>query len=147
MPSDMRLSRSQRWDLLRMSGAAVVSTVFFAVPMFVSRSDVARPQVRSVVEAPHSVAAHEPDIFLPASSVSADTVFVVTSTELAAVTTPVLQASPRPQRRRASDERLQARSRANAPAATPLGRKLGRLIAGSGRYSVRPFPSVGTSGS
>lgn len=147
MPSETRLTRAQKRDLLRMSGAAVVSTVFFAVPMFLSRPDVARPQLRSVVQMPDEVAASEPEIFLPVSSVSVDTVTVVTSTELAAVTTPVLQTSAKASRRRASAEPLQARSRANAPATKPFGRKLGRLIAGSGRYTVRPFPSVGTSGS
>lgn len=147
MPSDTPLTRAQKWDLLRMSGAAVVSTVFFAVPMFLSRPDVARPQVRSVVQAPDAVAASEPDILLPVSSVSVDAVSVVTSTELATVTTPALQEPARAPRRRVSAEQLQARSRANAPPATPFGRKLARLIAGSGRYGIRPFPSVSTSGS
>jgi hypothetical protein len=147
MPSDTPLTRAQKWDLLRMSGAAVVSTVFFAVPMFLSRPDVTRPQVRSVVQVPDAVAPSEPGILLPVSSVSVDTVSVVTSTELAAVTRPVLQKSARAPRRRASAEQVQARARAHAPAAAPFGRKLARLIAGSGRYGIRPFPSVSTSGS
>ena len=44
MSSDLRFTQAQRWDLLRMSGAALVSTIFFAVPMFVSRPDSAHLQ-------------------------------------------------------------------------------------------------------
>lgn len=153
MPSEVRLTRAQKWDLLRMSGAAVVSTVFFAVPMFHVRPDVARPQARAAMIAitstmPDGVAG-KPDTVLPASvpdPVSRDTVSVVTSTEVAAVTTPVLQPSAAAPRRRAPAELVQAPTRTTAPAATPFGRRLARLISGNGRYGVRPFPSVNTSG-
>ena len=158
MPSEVRLTQAQKWDLLRMSGAAVVSTVFFTVPMFVARTTVARPEARPVVEVasvmPEPVAAGKPDTFLPTSApdpVSPDTVSVVRSTEMAVVTTPALQSPAAPARRRASAGAIQARARVTAPAPAsapaPFGRRLARLIAGTGRYGVRPFPSVGTSGS
>ena len=110
MPSEVRLTRAQKWDLLRMSGAAVVSTVFFTVPMFLTGPHVVRPEVRSAVLMPDAVAAGKPDILLPVSApdtVSVDTVSVVTSTEVAAVTTPVLQPSAPAPRRRASGETVQ----------------------------------------
>ena len=156
MPSEVRLTRAQKWDLLRMSGAAVVSTVFFTVPMFVARPTVARPDPRPGVEVaslmPEPVAAGKPDTLLPASGpdpVSPDTVSVVRSTETAVVTTPALQSPAAPPRRRAPAGVIQARARVTAPASAPapLGRRLARLIAGTGRYGIRPFPSVSTSGS
>jgi hypothetical protein len=149
MPSEVRLTRAQKWDLLRMSGAAVVSTVFFAVPMFLARPNVARPEARPALQVasmmPDAVAAGNPDSFLPANA--PNTVSVVTSTEVAAVTTPVLQPPAAAPRQRASGGTVEARASGNAPAATPFGRRLARLIAGKGRYGVRPFPSVSTSGS
>ena len=154
MPSEVRLTRAQKRDLLRMSGAAVVSTVFFAVPMFSTRPSVARPETRVPIMMPNvmpgAVAVGKPDTHLPVSAldtVSLDTVSVVTSTEVAAVSTPVLRPSAPAPRRRPAVEPVQARARPTAPAATPLGRRLARIIAGDGRYGVRPFPSVGTSGS
>jgi len=150
MPSEVRLTRAQKRDLLRMSGAAVVSTVFFAVPMFSSRPPVARPGARVAIMMPDAVAVRKPDTHLPVSApdtVSLDTVSVVTSTEVAAVTTPVLQPSAPAPRRRGAVEPVQARARPNAPAATAMGRRLARIIAGDGRYGVRPFPSVSTPGS
>jgi hypothetical protein len=156
MPSEVRLTRAQKWDLLRMSGAAVVSTVFFAVPMFLVRPTVTRPDARAAMPAtPATISgdvtgkpATVSEARLP-DPVSVDTVSVVTSTEVAVVTTPVLQlaAAPTAPRRRAPAALIQARARSNAPAATPFGRRLARLIAGNGRYGVRPFPSVNTPGS
>jgi hypothetical protein len=154
MPSEVRLTRAQKWDLLRMSGAAVVSTVFFAVPMFLERPSLARieppPAGGAASIVPDVVAADKPALSLVASApatVSVNTVSVVTSTEVAEVTTPVLQRAAAAPRRHVSVERIQARARADAPAAIPFGRRLARLIAGNGRYGVRPFPSVGTPGS
>lgn len=149
MPSEA-LTRSQKRDLLRMSGAAVVSTVFFAVPMFSTRPTIVRPGVPSTTMTADAVAPGKPDTFVPGSApdtVSVDTVSVVTSTELAGVTTPVLQASAPASTRRASARFVHVRGRVSAPVATPLRRRLARLIAGNGRYGVRPFPSVSTSGS
>jgi hypothetical protein len=154
MPSEVRLTRAQKRDLLRMSGAAVVSTVFFAVPMFLARPSVTRPEPGAAMTATRSMMPDgvpgSPDTVTPASvpdSVSVATVSVVTTTEVAVVTTPVLQASATAPRRRAPAELVQARARNNTPAATPFGRRLARLIAGSGKFGVRPFPSVNTSGS
>ena len=139
-----------------MSGAAVVSTVFFTIPMFVARPTVARPEARPGLEVasvmPEPVAPRKPDTLLPASApdpVSPDTVSVVRSTETAIVTTPALQSPAALARRRASAGVIQARARVAAPPSAPalFGRRLARLIAGTGRYGVRPFPSVSTSGS
>jgi hypothetical protein len=148
MPSEVRLTRAQKWDLVRMSGAAVVSTVFFAIPMFLAHPNGAPPEARPAIQ----LASMTPDASavrnlapLPASTL--DTVTVVTSTEMAAVSTPVLQPPGAAPRRRATGGTIQARQRGNGLAPAPFGRRLARLIAGSGRYGVRPFPSVNTSGS
>ena len=83
----------------------------------------------------------------PVPASTPDTVTVVTSTEVVAVTTPVLQPPGTATRPRAPVATIQARQPGNAPAPTPFGRRLAHLISGNGRYEVRPFPSVRTSGS
>ena len=152
MASDMRLTQVQKRDLLRMSGAAVVSTIFFAVPMFIGRPDVGRLQ--AIAE--HAQAAHAvgDTAAVPSGSAPAPEVAVVFSDAVATVTTPELEElapPPVPRARSVRQNAMAARPgpRAQvAPAAgRPLARRLGRLIAGSGRYEVRPFPTVGTSGS
>ncbi len=139
MPSDMRFTRAQKWDLVRMSGAALVSTVFFSIPLFVERPAVARA-----------------DIPQPAKAEVAPQVSVVVSESIVKVSTPVLVSTAgttpvpmQPAVRRATPRPAQAPQRAAlAPTAIkPLAKRLGRLLVGSGRYEVRPFPAPGTSGS
>src|SRR3954467_10788298 len=61
MPSEVRFTRAQRWDLVRISAAAVASTVFFSVPMFLGRP----PPTKAHAESRQS--AHQ-DIALPTIS-------------------------------------------------------------------------------
>jgi hypothetical protein len=132
MPSDVRLTHAQKWELLRMSGAAVVSTVFFGIPMFMARPELVPPGAR------------------PADTRPTADVSVLVSETVAPVTTPALEALPSrtglhvPARRRVAHATLQSRAQrqlASVPG-KPLARRLGRLLAGSGRYEVRPFPSL-----
>ena len=153
MASDMRLTQAQKRDLLRMSGAALVSTIFFSVPMFVGRPDSAR--LRGSVEQAHPIAAAAGSAAAPDASASVTReVAVVFSDAVAQVTIPQLQAlsappSPRTRtvRQNAMAVKLGPRAQPASSAGKPLARRLGRLIAGTGRYEVRPFPTVGTSGS
>jgi hypothetical protein len=154
MPSSVRFTQAQKRDLLRMSGAALVSTIFFAVPMFIGRPDATAIRVQPAPQSRDTLtAAVQPDD-APAA------VSVVVSETVAQVTVPELQnpasSTARPVRaarftRRAGAPPPPANQRAQvapAPAtATPLARRLGRLIAGTGRYEVRPFPTIGSPGS
>ena len=149
MASDMRLTQAQKRDLLRMSGAALVSTIFFSVPMFVGHPDSAR--LRGSAEQAQPIAAAAGSAAAPAASAE---VAVVFSDAVAQVTIPQLQglsapASPRTRtvRQNAMAVKLGPRPQPASSAGKPLARRLGRLIAGTGRYEVRPFPTVGTSGS
>ena len=135
MPSDVRFTQAQKWDLLRMSGAAVVSTVFFGVPMFIARPQIIPEIVQSEAR--------------PVGTRPADEVSVVVSQTVAPVTTPGWEARPAgvvrqmPSRRHVAGVTVSSRPRRPAASAsgTALAR-LGRLLAGSGRHEVRPFPSL-----
>jgi hypothetical protein len=153
MASDMRLTQEQKRDLLRMSGAALVSTIFFSVPMFVGRPDGARLQAIAGQAQPTPAAAGSASAPEPSAS-AAPEVAVMVSEAVAQVTIPELQAlsapaapRTRPVRQNAMAVKLRPRPQAASAAGKPLARRLGRLIAGTGRYEVRPFPTVGTSGS
>ncbi len=151
MPRDMRFTQTQKWDLLRMSGAAVVSTIFFGVPMFVGRPDASRVQTVASHEQPAPVTAAQSQ---PLTTEPA--VVVVFSDAVAPITTPMLQTprtiAPRPRAAAphqilASDSLQRERPQAASSSSKPLAKRLGRLLAGTGRYEVKPFPTVGTSGS
>jgi hypothetical protein len=132
MQSDVRFTQAQKWDLLRMSGAAVVSTVFFGIPMFMARPEVVPAGAR------------------PADTRQTADVSVLVAETVAPVTTPALEALPSrvvlhvPARRGVARAPLQSRERRQlAPASgRPLARRHGRLLTGSGRHEVRPFPSL-----
>jgi hypothetical protein len=136
MQSDVRLTRAQKWDLLRISGAAVVSTVFFGIPMFMARPEIGPAVARSDAR--------------PADTRPSADVSVLVSEIAAPVTTPAWEARPArvtllvPSRRHVASVTLQARDQRQLASASgrPLARRLGRLLAGSGRYEVRPFPSL-----
>jgi hypothetical protein len=158
MSSSVRFSQAQRRDLLRMSGAAVVSTIFFGVPMVLGRPDAARLQSPPGQIQPAQVEpAQEQTATASPVAVPQDAqVAVVFSEEVAQVTVPVLAGLPTAAGHPARPTRTARRTvaapfqpqRAQVTPATgkPLSR-LGRLFTGSGRYEVRPFPTVGTSGS
>jgi hypothetical protein len=146
MESEVRLTRAQKWDLVRMSAAAVVSTIFFSIPLFLARPDArqqaaAAPVSRPEVMTTGSRGANQPQPTDDAGVPAADSVGVTRSTVIVSVTRPVLQASLR----RTVPAMTQARQRPEPPA--PFSRRLARFIAGNGKYEVKPFPSLNTPGS
>ena len=141
MQSEVHLTRAQKWDLVRMAAAAIVSTVFFCIPLFLARPNGARAAADPDIIAagvPESPPANIPVQREPATAT--DAVTVLTTMEVVKVTVPVLQDVPR----LASVPPTRTPQRANT--ATPLGRRLARFFAGTGKYGVRPFPTVGNSG-
>jgi hypothetical protein len=156
MPSEVNFTRAQKWDLVRISAAAVASMVFFTVPMFLVHPQEAASQAGDRQLPPIALAgmsqapaarAGEASSAPSKSSPQTATVSVVRSTEFAVVTAPLLQSSTTAVRTRTSKP-AQIRARANTPAPTSsFSRRVARFIAGSGKYDVRPFPTVTTSGS
>jgi hypothetical protein len=159
MPSDVPLTRAQKWDLVRISAAAVASTVFFTFPLFLVRPDqradrtqggaAERPAMAVPSVSQPSAQTASPTIPPVASaSVDRNAISVVTSTEFATATTPGLQKNTNARSRATKPAQIRARANTPAPAATPsLSRRLARFIAGSGKYNVKPFPTLNTSGS
>jgi hypothetical protein len=156
MPSGF--SRAQKWDLVRMSAAAVASTIFFTVPLFLVRSNGTAErtaQSSSTDSTPAVVATNlasspAPSAEIAPSSVP-DTVSVVTATQFAVESTPALQSaraqSGRP--RTPGDRPSVLRARANVkaePSATSFKHRLARFFSGVGKYTVKPFPTVTSSG-
>ena len=160
MPSEVRFTRAQRLDLVRISAAAVASTVFFTVPMFLVWSHPAPARIESRAVQPRDIALaslSEPSpratstigtVTTPSEPVVETGVSVVTSTEFAAATTPGLQGTAVARSRGSKPALLRARGITPPPPEPPsLKRRLARFIAGDGKYNVKPFPTVGTSGS
>jgi hypothetical protein len=157
MPSKVRFTRAQKWDLVRISAAAVASTVFFTVPIFLVRPHPAPSLESRVSEHAEFVIAtvSEPQAGSDAASAraavssaatDARAVSVITSTEFAAATTPPLQGTTTLRLRAAKPAEIRARAN-TAPAPPSLSRRLARFIAGTGKYNIKPFPTVNTSGS
>jgi hypothetical protein len=159
MPSEVRFSRAQKWDLVRMSAAAVASTVFFTAPLFLVRpspSPQAKDEPRPTLAA-SPVAAGDP-ASAPAAirdtppAATADTVAVVTSTEFAVESTPALQSThgqalrPRTSAQRSPVLRAHATVRTDPAQQSSFKHRLVRFFSGVGKYTVKPFPSVTTSG-
>ena len=154
MTSDVRFTRAQKWDLVRMSAAALASTVFFTVPMFLVRPNAPAPSMQKSVTAPASnmmlagLSSPTPSTPIESAAVRTTTqaVMVLTSTEFAAATTPVLQGNSSARSRTTRPAELRART--DPTAASPsLSRRLARFISGNGKYTIKPFPTVSTSGS
>ena len=143
MESRVPLTRAQKWDLVRMSAAAIVSTIFFSIPVFLGRPHVAEQAVQPSDSRAETVTsgATAPEPVDTDAVANADSVRIVRSTTIAIVTKPDLQASMR----RSSSPIVQANQRTDSP--TPFRRRLARFLAGSGKYEVKPFPSVNTPGS
>jgi len=158
MPSEVRFTRAQKWDLVRISAAAVASTVFFTVPMFLVRpSPVLAPTETGAPERREAVLAtmSEPQIrshatpgstTIPSEATGASAVSVVTSTEFAEASTPPLQNTTTLRLRQGKPAEVRARAN-TSPTASSLSRRLARFIAGTGKYNIKPFPTVNTSGS
>jgi hypothetical protein len=118
--------------------------------MFVGRPDAVRVQTGAGHEQQAPVTADLPLATEPA-------VVVVIADAVAQTTTPMLETPPpAAPRTRTTTPLRQMLAVANAerqrpPVASssvkPLAKRLGRLLAGTGRYEVKPFPTVSTSGS
>jgi hypothetical protein len=111
-----------------MTAAALVSTGFFAAPVvFSDRGHAALPI--AAAPAPQRV-----------ELVATDVVAAVTTPELRLPARPVRVAAAtrsRPPAQRTSVKLAQVKPQQNV-----LSRRVARLIAGDGRYAVRPFPTV-----
>jgi hypothetical protein len=152
-------SRAQKWDLVRMSAAAVASTIFFTVPLFLVRSNgtaertAQSPPTDSTpaAAATNLASAPAPSAQIAPPPTVPNTVSVVTATEFAVESTPALQ-SARAQsvRPRTPGERpsvLRARANVTAePSAASFKHRLARFFSGVGKYTVKPFPTVTNSG-
>lgn len=166
MSSAVHLTRAQKWDLARFAAAVAVSSVFFSVPMFVigartasSHPDATAPSVTvaqevAIASVSAPVVSSTPDQLEVPSPPRRRAVSVVTSTEVAQATSPALagpnRVPPAPNRMTTSGP-VQLRARTQTPA-TPvqpakLTRRFARFLAGDGKYNVKPFPTVGSSGS
>src|SRR5690349_15110285 len=98
MSSEVRFTRAQRWDLVRISAAAVASTVFFTVPMFLVAPHPAATRIATrdgavTARAESTPADNARSIALDSVAATSGItdgigVSVVTSTEFAAATTP-----------------------------------------------------------
>lgn len=121
-----QLSSRQRWDLGLLFAAGLVSTTLFVSPLLIPE------EPRLVAEQPEPAGAGAP-------------VQIVSALHEAVVTVPQV-AAPYGNKRRALSRPVSYQLHRELPAARrsnpPLVRKLGRLVAGDGRYTVRPFPTV-----
>lgn len=118
------LTREQRWDLAGIFGAGLMSSAVIVAAAALS-GPRPEPQPMAVRTA-------------PAAPVT------ITSTEiLVPVSTPELQVVPASQPRvaRTAPPRRPARVTAKKEQSPKPG-KLTRLLAGDGRYSVKPFPTI-----
>ena len=133
-PVQRPLSRRQKWDLGLLFLAGLISTALFSAPLLLPAP--APPQSASVLSDPIA---------------AGGAVQIMTELEDAVVTWPEM-AEASSERRFAAPRRvsrgLKDRSGLEEPGIvaarvnTPLVRKLGRLVAGDGRYIVRPFPTI-----
>lgn len=148
MPNDVRLSRAQKCDLLRMAAAAFVSTGFF-VSLILAHGNRAAPAQTVAAREQAAVVATRvaaPDInrevrpAAPARTRGHARATAMVKTQLRPRVERIANLKGVPNRGDGGRSAVRA-------AAMPVGRKVARLITGDGRYSIRPFPSVATSGS
>ena len=136
-----RLSRQQRFDLVKLAAAGIVSVIFFATPVLLSReapAGTASETARAVQT--HATAATGAVPTMPRVE--------VLTTEIAApVSTPTLRSShaPSPTVRRSASARRTRYALASSRPRLPLGRRIARLLAGDGTHTVRPFPTVASA--
>ena len=131
-----QLSRRQRHDLLKLTAAGITSAIFFATPVVLFHNTPA-----SSARAPEGQAT-------AAASTPANVpnVQIVTTDVAAAISIPALQSSRAvsPAVRRSPPPRPRG-ALASARTRTPLGRRIARLLAGDGSYTVKPFPTVASA--
>ena len=133
-----RLSRQQRLDLVKLAAAGIVSVIFFATPVLLSRETAAGTAAET------ASTAHTDST---AAVATMPRVEVVTTEIAAAVSTPTLQPSRpvSPSVRRSASVRRSRYALASSRPRLPLGRRIARLLAGDGSHTVRPFPSVASA--
>ncbi|MEO8078194.1 MAG: hypothetical protein ABI818_17835 [Acidobacteriota bacterium] len=129
MSRSVQLSRAQKWDLIRIAGAGLLSAALFGVTLV--RSLQHQPTALSAEVAPTVVApAPEPRVQVTARDVAVP----VAAPKLSPVRVRLARGTPR-----AASRPAMVRVR-NTPS---IGGRFVRLFAGSGRYTVRPFPTIG----
>lgn len=131
----VHLSRQQRLDLMKLVAAGIVSAIFIATPVLLSRETASGTPVEtaSAVRTPP-----------PAAVGTIPRVEVVTTEIAAPVSIPTLQASraASPTARRSGPARRARYALVNSRPRLPLGRRIVRIFAGDGSHTVRPFPTV-----
>jgi len=135
----LQLSRAQKWDLLRICLAAMASAAFFSAPFLLSGPPPTPPapmagapslpveQAAGVQDAPDRISIVTTDISVPLTR---------------GLVRPVALRSPRPAAHPSSSDASRERRRASAEDAPGVAQRIGRAIAGDGRYAVRPFPTL-----
>ena len=125
----VRLTRAQKWELMRTSAVAVLSAAFFLTPVLLP--------------------GRAPAISIPVDERPLPDRVGVLVTDLAVPISRVLESAPiaevsMPRARAASRSRAVVAATAASESGTrpTLARKLGRAIFGDGRYLVRPFPTL-----
>jgi hypothetical protein len=133
-----RLSPQQKLDLVKLAAAGMISVIFFATPVLLSRETPAVTAAETVSAAPiHPTAPVAP---MPR-------VEILTTEIAAAVSTPTLQTSraAAPTVRRSASVGRARYALASSRTRWPLGRRIARLFAGDGSHTVRPFPTVASA--
>jgi hypothetical protein len=136
----LHLTRAQKWDLVRICAAALASAAFFSAPFLLSSGP--SPVQESAIQVPaipieQTVSVHE----------TLDRISVVTTDLVVPAEGVLIQAVHQPTRRAPRSGTVRA-SYAPLPVAPArsndrsLARRLGRALAGDGRHTVRPFPSL-----
>ena len=136
----VRLTRAQKWDLVRICAAALASAAFFSAPFLWSRgpSSVQDSAIQvPVIPIEQTVSVRE----------TLDRISVVTADIVVPARAVLMRSVHRPARSAPRRDTVRASS---APQPVPpargddhgLVRRLGRALAGDGRHTVRPFPSL-----
>lgn len=137
--SAFQLSRAQKWDLVRICLAALASAAFFSAPFLLSNEPQTDNPAAAAPSVPVEHAAGVQDAL--------DRISIVT-TDIRVPVTPVLVRSL--ERRSQPAASRPATLDASRETSRPVGegesdsfaKRLGRAIAGDGRYTVQPFPSL-----
>jgi hypothetical protein len=130
MSSDVKLSRSARHDVGRLCVVALLSTGFFATPLILAEDPVP--------PTPPALAHTEsPSVTVVTTQLSADVSIPELARPIATMHVNAKAAS-----RQAPVGTSYSRESAPASAPDTQLRRFGRWLAGDGRYTVRPFPTV-----
>lgn len=136
----LHLTRAQKWDLVRICAAALASAAFFSAPVLWSRGPSSVQD--SAIQVPAIPIEQTADVRETLDRISVVTADIVVSAQAVPI-----QAVHRPARPAPRRDTVRASS-ASQPVAPGRGddrslvRRLGRAIAGDGRHTVRPFPSL-----